>query len=252
MRSNPANYVDFLFSNTNQQNWQMTEFERIGLAGVLARIQPRLALEIGVYYGGSTSLIAQHADHLVAIDIDPDVANRFEIPANVELLCGDSANLIKTVLDGVMSHQKPLEFILLDADHSTAGVKRDLDLILDFIPPTPMVLVMHDAVNPGCRAGIMAADWANNPYVQTVNLDFIPGLIIEHTVASGCPELWGGLGMAYFSPKPREHELVIVDIARAPAREIASIAPSRPGFWRRDDRPRMALRFDEQKAWSFR
>jgi cephalosporin hydroxylase len=225
-----TNYVEFLMSNTIQDNWQMTDSEKIGLAGVLARINPRLSLEIGVFYGGSTSLIAQHSKKLIAIDIDPEVANRFKQPSNVELLIGDSAELISYVLGDVMKHKKPLEFILLDADHSTEGVRRDLNLLLQFTPTTPMVLMMHDTGNPHCRAGVLAADWASNPYVQSVNIDFIPGMIIEHTVASGTPECWGGLGMAFFSPRPREHPLVIGQGAYTSVTTLHRSLES--GFWR--------------------
>jgi cephalosporin hydroxylase len=163
MADYPVDYRDFLLPGTIQENWQMTNADKIGLAGVLARIRPRLALEIGVYYGGSTSLIAQYAQELICIDIDPEVVNRFDVPSNAKISIGNSADLITSILANITENRRPLEFILLDADHSAEGVQRDLEQLLRFWPTTPMVLMMHDTANRECRKGILSVDWNANP-----------------------------------------------------------------------------------------
>lgn len=69
---------DILFPGVRKDNWQTVDCERIALTGVLARLRPRLSLEVGVYHGGSLSLTAQFADRAIAID--PAVPIRFEVP----------------------------------------------------------------------------------------------------------------------------------------------------------------------------
>src|SRR6516165_4942554 len=111
-------YDDLLFPGVIRENWQMMECERIALTGVLARVRPRGALEVGVYYGGSLSLAAQFAERIIAVDIDPDVTKRFAVPPNVDLLIGDSKEMIPLALARFQELGIPLEYVLVDADHS--------------------------------------------------------------------------------------------------------------------------------------
>src|SRR5262245_19010626 len=116
---------EILYPNVPTANWQMLLPERIALTGLLSRLRPHRALEVGVYYGGSLSLIAQFCDRVWALDIDPDVASRFHIPANVDLRIGEPANLLANTLDELNSDGEALNFVLIDADHSADGVRRD-------------------------------------------------------------------------------------------------------------------------------
>jgi len=202
-------YQELLFPGVLCDNWQMTESERIALTGVLARLRPRGALEVGVYYGGSLSLTAQYSERLLAIDIDPAVNGRFSKPDNVELMIGDSNELIPRALARFEKLTLPLEYVLIDADHSAAGVCRDLNLVLQYRPSKPMVILAHDSGNEECRKGILAADWNRNPHVHFVQCDFVPGQIIEHSIQNGRGEVWGGLALAYLDPKPRAGNAVV-------------------------------------------
>lgn len=85
----------------------------------------------------------------------------------------------------------------------------DINLVLQYRPVAPMVILVHDSGNPGCRAGILGADWKANPYVHSVQCDFVPGQIIEHSIKGGRAEVWGGLALAYLDTKPRSGELLI-------------------------------------------
>ena len=186
----------------------MMECERIALTGVLARVRPRAALEVGVYYGGSLSLAAQFATRIIAIDIDPAVRTRFTLPHNAELLIGHSPKMIPHALAMFEKLGLPLQYVLIDAEHSTEGVRRDIGLVLQYRPKTPMVMLIHDSGNPSCRAGILSADWNSSPYLHFVQCDFVPGQIIEHSIRGDQGEVWGGLALAYFDPRPRQGELV--------------------------------------------
>ncbi len=202
-------YEELLFPGVIRDNWQMMECERIALTGVLARVRPRGALEVGVYYGGSLSLATQFCQRIVGIDIDPAVKNRFAIPNNVELWIGASRDLIPQALADFQKRGLPLEYVLIDAEHSADGVCRDINLVLQYRPTAPMVVLIHDSGNPGCRAGILSADWKSNAYVRMVQCDFVPGQIIEHSIKDGRGEVWGGLALAYLDPKPRVGEVVV-------------------------------------------
>ena len=217
-------YEELLFPGVIRDNWQMLECERIALTGVLARVRPRGALEIGVYYGGSLSLASQFCQRIVAIDIDPAVRQRFALPANAELWIGSSADLILHALAIFQKRGLPLEYVLIDAEHSANGVRRDINLVLQYCPTAPMFILVHDSGNPECRSGILSADWRANPYVHSVQCDFVPGQIIEHSIKDGRGEVWGGLALAYLDNKPRVGDLVISQGAATTVRGVQFLA----------------------------
>ncbi len=217
-------YDDVLFPGVIRENWQMMESERIALTGVLARLRPRGALEVGVYYGGSLSLAAQFSERIFAIDIEPAVRDRFVLPDNVELLIGNSQELIPQALARFEQLGLPLEYVLIDADHSADGVRRDLNLVLKYRPRKPMVILAHDSGNENCRKGILTANWSGNPHVHWVQCDFVPGQIIEHSIQNGRGEVWGGLALAYLDPQPRVGDLVVSQGAATMVRGIQFLA----------------------------
>jgi hypothetical protein len=211
---------ELLFPGVRIDKWQMMSWERIALTGVLARMRPKLSLEVGVYYGGSLTLTSQFAEEIVAIDIDSDTRNRFQVPSNAEVVVGDSRHEIPRLLRRFKEEGKALEFVLIDADHSAAGVRRDIELILQYTPLKPMIILAHDSGNPECRSGMRQVDWQANPYVHQVDLDFVPGKIIEHSVAEGKGEVWGGFAIAYLYPQARRGPLAIQEGARSSLRSI--------------------------------
>ncbi len=223
LRSMPG-CEELLFPGVIRDNWQMMECERIALTGVLARLRPRGALEVGVYYGGSLSLASQFCQRILAIDIDPAVKERFSPPNNAELWIGASADLIPRALSDFQKRELPLEYVLIDAEHSADGVRRDINLVLQYRPIAPMVVLIHDSGNPGCRAGILSADWKANSYVHSVQCDFVPGQIIEHSIRDGRGEVWGGMALAYLDPEPRAGDLVISQGAATTVRGAQFVA----------------------------
>ena len=218
-------FDDLMFPGVLGDHWQMMQWERIGLTGVLSRVRPKGALEVGVYHGGSLSLTHQYAGQIIAIDIDPEVRGRFPVPDNVDLRIGPSQTLIPEALADFQARGIPLNFVLIDADHSTSGVKRDLELVLAYQPAEPLVILMHDSGNPDTRRGILAVDWSANPHLHFVDCDFIPGQIIEHAVTETSGEIWGGLGLAYLDPTPRTGAAEIRQSARTSIRCLHHCGP---------------------------
>jgi hypothetical protein len=215
-----AAFDELFFPGVASDRWQMMPWERIAITGLLARLRPKMALEIGVYHGGSLTLTSQFANEVIAIDIDPDVVNRFNVPANTEIWIGDSADLISRALTRTEDRDLPLNFVLIDADHSAAGVTRDIEQVLRYRPREPMVILIHDSGNPDCRQGILNADWNCNPHVQFVECDLVPGQIIEHTVKAGRGEVWGGLAIAYLNAEIRSGSVPIRQSAVTSIRAI--------------------------------
>lgn len=198
-----------LYPDCLLDRWQMNESEKIALTGLLARHKPACSIEIGTYHGGSLSLISQFSGAVFSIDIDPEIPQRMggRFP-NVTFLTGDSSEVLPLLFEQLDKLDLPVEFILVDGDHSAHGVTRDLNLVLQYIPKKPMFVMAHDCFNPACRSGMLEAEWSSSPYCHWVDLDFVPGRVVEHG-GGGDGEMWGGLAIAYFLPEPRTGPLVI-------------------------------------------
>jgi hypothetical protein len=214
---------DILFPGVLCENWQMMPWERIAITGTLARLRPSVALEIGVYFGGSLSLTSQFAKKVIAIDIDPEVPNRFCAPTNAEIRVGASSALIPQALNDIRASGEPLHFVLIDADHSSNGIRRDIELVLQYVPHEPMIILMHDSGNPDCRTGILTADWAANEHVHFVDCDFVPGQIIEHSVIDGHGEVWGGFALAYLNGAKRNGPPILTEGAKTSINRLHTV-----------------------------
>jgi glycosyltransferase involved in cell wall biosynthesis len=201
-------WEEILYPSCLCENWQMNHSERMALTTLLSRHIPYCSIEIGTYKGGSLSLISQFSKMAFSIDIDPMVPEKFCFFKNVTFLKGFSKVSLPLLLKSLDYEQVPVDFILIDGDHSAEGVRNDLNLVLSYIPKKPLFLMMHDSFNPECRRGMLEADWNKCPYVQWVDLDFVPGRLIENgSTADG--EMWGGLALAYLTPTIKDGQLII-------------------------------------------
>ena len=190
---------------------QMTACEWMSLQYILAGLRPKRAIEVGTYKGGSLQVLAHFCEHVASIDIDSSVpdalAGQF---TNVTFYTGNSAELLPSVLQSNVQDRKPVGFVLIDGDHSTEGVRRDINALLSVPPSADMVVLMHDAFNPDCRAGILSADWELCPYVHEVEIDYIPGVYHQQAYDTAAPRtMWGGFACALLKPESRKGDLVI-------------------------------------------
>lgn len=190
--------------------WLMTDAERSTLSALLNVLKPRCAIEVGVYKAGSLAVIAQHAAKVYALDIDPLCAASYAACfPNVEFITGSSDATLPALLDKIQAAGEPLEFVLIDADHSERGVRRDIENLLRYRPQQPLYVIMHDSFNPGCRRGMQYANWAANPYVHLVELDYVVGRLVGDESARDYREMWCGLGLGILLPEPRGKPLAI-------------------------------------------
>jgi hypothetical protein len=200
--------IDYDFFERFPRGWIMESSERLAMIALLSLIKPACSIEIGTRNGGSTAIIAEHSRHVFTLDIDPSCEASVRGLANVELLIGDSKETLPGVLEQIAERGLSLEFVLIDGDHSQAGVRGDIEPLLDLRPTRPCYILMHDSFNPACRQGMATALWARSPYVHKVDLDFIPGKIFHPDEdVYGNPagrEMWFGLGLAVLRPERRE------------------------------------------------
>ena len=192
-------------------HWQMPACERFALKDILRRIQPEATIEVGTYKGGSLQVLSRYSQQVISIDIDAKVGERLgsRFP-NVDFRSGPSERLLPLVLEEIEARKLNLEFVLIDGDHSTDGVRRDLNALLALRPSKPCVILIHDSFNPECRAGIRGAAWASSPHVHMVELDFVPGIYHENAYdTAGARTMWGGFACAILLPQARHQALEV-------------------------------------------
>jgi glycosyltransferase involved in cell wall biosynthesis len=209
----PADWREIIYPGCLIDGWQMNESEKLALTALLERLKPMCAIEIGTFRGGSLSLIRQYARHVFSIDIDPSVAERFGHFENVSFLTGPSDLVMPVLLRELDCAGLHPGLILVDGDHSSEGVRRDIEVLLTYQPKVPMFVVMHDGFNPKCREGMLAARWERCPFLRWVDVDFVPGRIVEHG-GGGDGEMWGGLALAYLSPERSSEPPRVIQSAR--------------------------------------
>ncbi|HEX6020890.1 MAG TPA: class I SAM-dependent methyltransferase [Solirubrobacter sp.] len=177
----------------SRPEWQMAPGERAAIAGVLAELRPRLAIEIGTAQGGSLRTIAAYSEEVHSFDFAAQVADP---PRNVTLHAGDSHELLPALLRSFAQAGRSVDFALVDGDHSAEGVRRDVVDLLSSDAVTNAVILLHDTANAQVRAGLAAAGLAGHPKVRMVDLAFVE---LQRPTAVLMEE-WGGLGLVVVGP----------------------------------------------------
>ncbi|MBN1323070.1 MAG: glycosyltransferase [Methanotrichaceae archaeon] len=201
-----SNWEEILYPGCLCSDWQMNHSERMAMIGLLFRLKPKCCIEIGTYRGGSLSLISQYSDMVFSIDLDPSIPERLKGFKNVCFLTGSSNELLPMLLTELEDEHIPIDFIFIDGEHSADSIKRDMDCLLSYKPTKHLFVMVHDSFNPECRRGILGAEWDKSPYVQFVDVDFVPGRAMGHGTPSKI-EMWGGLALMHFSPSARKSPL---------------------------------------------
>jgi hypothetical protein len=176
----------------------MSRAEKYCLINLLQNIQPEVGIEIGTYKGGSLQVLNKYAKEVYSLDISK-APKQFLAPKfpTVHFIVGDSLLVLPDLFIEIEKEGKKLEFILVDGDHTTKGVKRDLHSILSYPHKNPITIILHDSFNPQCRAGIKGIDYAQYPQVKYVELDYITGSFWHNNTYR---EMWGGFAMIQLDP----------------------------------------------------
>jgi len=202
----------FFFDDKHALNWQMSLSERFCLIKLLEKIKPEIAIEIGTSNGGSLQVISKYAKKVYAIDVDPTIIDRLGSKFdNVEFLIGDSKIIVPKLIVELEENHKSIEFALVDGDHSSKGVKIDIENLLKYVPLKSLNIIMHDSFNPKCRKGMLAPNYKDNKHVHYVEIDYISGGIIQN---NNYREMWGGFGHVILLAEKRLTQLKIYQSQR--------------------------------------
>ncbi|WP_354699207.1 hypothetical protein DSM112329_04916 [Paraconexibacter sp. AEG42_29] len=169
--------------------WQMALGERAAIEGILSALQPQLAIEVGTAEGACLGRIAQHAQEVHSFDL---VTPQLDLPDHVTLHTGDSHQLLPAFLAELAEAGRSVDFALVDGDHSSEGVRRDVEALLASPAVTDTIIITHDTGNERVRAGLDAVPYGAYPKVAHVDLDFVPGHLGQDRFPG---ELWYGLGL---------------------------------------------------------
>jgi hypothetical protein len=201
--------------------WQMTLGERVALEGLLARLAPAVAVEIGTAEGGSTRCLARHAREIHSFDLVHPVGLADELPA-VIVHTGDSHVLLPAFLERFAAAGRSIDFALVDGDHTADGVRRDVADLLGSPAVERTVIVVHDTANEAVRSGLEALALDDQPAVAHVELDMVAG----HLSAAGPYEgqLWGGLGLIVADREARAARPRVREDTFHPAAELLRVA----------------------------
>jgi hypothetical protein len=178
-------------SLTRESDSQMSFGERAAFEGVLAQIRPCVAVEIGTAEGGSLRRIARYST--LVHSIDPNHGPVGDVPPNVQLHTGMSADILPALLAQLSEDPEGLDFALVDGDHSYEGVSADLKMLLSSPSTRQCAILVHDTTNAEVRAGVESVSLERYPGVVYYELDFVPGYVYRTGAATN--SAWGGLAL---------------------------------------------------------
>ncbi len=184
--------------------WQMTFGERAALEGILAQLSPSLSIEIGTAEGGSLSRVAAYSAEVHSFDLVQPQLPVMDLD-HVTLHIGDGHKLLPEFLAELSAEGRNVDFALVDGDHSAAGVKQDIEDLLDSDAVRDTIIILHDTINEEVRAGIDAVNYESYEKVRVYDPDAVPGTMSIHPGVTG--QLWGGLGVIVVSSSPIEIDL---------------------------------------------
>lgn len=215
------------------EEWIMSLGERAAIEGLVSQVGPRLALEIGAGLGGSLKRLAAHSGEVHEIDLMAPPAFVEEL-GNVHWHMGDSHELLPRLLHQFSNEGRNVDFVLVDGDHTEAGVRRDMQDLLSSPAVGRTVIVAHDTMNESVRAGLEQVDYERIAKVAYVELDFVPGYMVREP--SRRYQLWGGLGLIVVDQDSREmvrqdryyeaHSLLLAAKALTIEREASNEIPA--------------------------
>ena len=205
----PAGRPDARIQILRGTAWQMSFGERAAIEGILSQLSPKLAIEIGTAEGGSLARVAAHSEEVHSFDLVPP-ADEARSLDNVTFHTGDSHVLLPELLARFADEGRNVDFVLVDGDHSSEGVRQDVHDLLESPAIAQTIIVLHDTMNEMVRAGLEDVRYEAYPKVEYVELDLVAGYMFREP--SLLHELWGGLGLivvdssraAYFSGGARQ------------------------------------------------
>lgn len=179
-------------------DWQMSRAEKYAIINLLTHLKPNVSIEIGTFKGGSLQVIDAFSQEVYSIDISSAPKKFLSEKFNkVHFLVGESHVLVSQLLKDLDQQGKSVDFVLIDGDHTTAAVKRDILSVLNHPHKKKVHIILHDSFNPQCRKGISTIDYKKFPHVKLVELDYIGGSYWHNDTYR---EMWGGFALIVIDP----------------------------------------------------
>jgi hypothetical protein len=175
-----------------RQAWQMSWGERAALEGLLSALEPTLSIEIGMAQGGSLRRIAAHSDEVHSFDLVAPSSDLLELE-HVQFHTGDNHQRLPELLGRLAQDGRNVDFVLVDGDHATEGVRQDVLDLLGSPATADSIILLHDTMNEQVRRGIDQAGVLGFPKVAAFDIDAIPGYVLGEGTFQG--EMWGGFGI---------------------------------------------------------
>jgi hypothetical protein len=127
------------------------------LANRVAESEPETVLEIGTARGGSLFLWARFLDtvsHICSLDLGSHIDNFEErtqlferfADINMDFVIADSHLPSTREKVAHLFYDQPIDFLLIDGDHSYEGVKSDFEMYSDLVSDGGLI-AFHDIVN---------------------------------------------------------------------------------------------------------
>jgi predicted O-methyltransferase YrrM len=173
----------------------MTRAERLLLFTLTFTLRPARYLEIGTLHGGSALLVAAAMDalgtdgRLVCLDPNPQVADEHweRLRHRTHLLRGFSPDALPEARERAGG---AFELIVIDGDHTAAGVVRDAKGVLPVAAPGAHLL-FHDCFNPEVGGGI--DEFVREHATRLNDVGPLTREISCERGADGSMVVWGGL-----------------------------------------------------------
>lgn len=203
--------LERLFPTPSRFGWQMELCERAVIELLARRLQPEVAIDLGTASGGSLSAVAPFAKKIFSLDVKHAEALRAAVAAqfpHCELVTGDSKVTLVELLRTLESGNEALEMVLIDGGHSREQVKADFSNLIRHRPKTRLIAIGHDSFNPNCRQGMLEVDWASSPWVVSVELDAVPGILWQREPIA--LQQWGGFLMVEMTHEGRNGANLVI------------------------------------------
>ena len=175
----------------------MTRAERLLLYSLVFGLRPRCYLEIGTLKGGSALIVSTAMDasdndgRMVCVEPNPqiDPEHWSQIGSRATLLQGFSPDVLP---DAYKAAGSPFDFVLINGDHTYAGVLRDANGVLPFAADGAYLL-FHDSFFPDVARAIRI--FAAQHSDQIVDFGTLTREVTLQPQPQAEPIRWGGLLM---------------------------------------------------------
>lgn len=210
----PIEHVLYLGAGPRVIGPSLSNAERLALSTLLRNTKPKVALEVATK-GQRSSSALRHAVPVLFHLSDADVpAHDDDVALNVSHIHAPVREALPVLLSELALAQMPLDMIFLDGDESgVAAVAESITCILKEPPQDLLYLLIRGSFNPACRARLLDVPWADSPYVHSVEIDFVPGGVIDRPGTARDGHLGGGLALAVLHPQIRSNSLLVSQAA---------------------------------------